>query len=296
MVVHLVTNFLNPNVPHIELRDDASPNLIVLNEKFEEYFQKHGSTEPFSVGEHTFAIHHLRLFTAEPSQNCLQLTSRYRDVEEIPLKNRIPGLAAKLTDPDGSSFFYLGVVSGALLDQRANSTWTGFNLQREGDLPEQGIPTLDQIVVAATERVLATLGPALESVRKMTRSEIERLVQGEYPAYRSLMPQIEENLDSFPPGASQNVLLKKINEIQFDAEQETRKESKAMLGKTQVDQSQEFKARFKAYLARLTRESEARLAQYVTHRRAILDLFVERLKLRDDEKYALVCCLLIEYS
>src|SRR5436189_6317975 len=125
MVIHLVTNFLNPSVPRIELRDDASPDQIVLNEQFKEYFEQHGSIEEFSVAEHLFAIHHLRLFAVEPSQNCLQLAARHRDVEEIPLKNRVPGLAAKLSDPDGNSFFYLGVVSGALLDQRANSTWTG---------------------------------------------------------------------------------------------------------------------------------------------------------------------------
>jgi len=90
MVIDLVTNFLNPNVPRIELRDDASPDLIVLNEKFKEYFQRYGSTDGFKVGEHSFAIHHLRLFMPEPSQNCLQLAAGHYEVEEIPLKNRFP--------------------------------------------------------------------------------------------------------------------------------------------------------------------------------------------------------------
>ena len=287
LLTHLATNFLNPKLPAIELRDDASEQPVILNDRFKEFFSEYGSTEKFELLGYKFEIHHLRLTTADQPQNSLQLAASFREVEEFPLKNKVANLGAKLTGSDGHPFSYLGIVTGSLLDERANSSRTGFSLPRSGDLLENDIPTLDQIISAAAEKAVESLAPFLQSVRANTRNEIEKLVQGEHPEYRPLMRVIDEKLDSFPAGASPNQLLRRINEIQLEEELATKEAGKAILYDPQVTESEDYAKKLQSYLQRVTEESETRLAQYVSHRKVILDLLAERLKTKDAGKFEL---------
>ena len=287
LMIHLATSFLDPQLPHIELYDDASPERIVLNDRFQQYFKEFGTTEILHVGSHEFTLHHLRLYTSEPHQNNLQLAANFREVEEVALKNQLPGLAGRLEDEQGNGFFYLGVLTGALLDERVTPSRTGFNLPKDSELVETGIPTLDEIVKSVTQAVVANLSPFLESTRSKTRQEIRRIVETQRPEYRPLMSRVDEAVDSFPVNASPLAILRKLNDFQFESEEETRAEAKVLLSHSPVNESEDYKRRYQAYLNRVTEESEARLAQHVTHRRAILDVLIERLKLKDDDKFEL---------
>jgi hypothetical protein len=286
LINHLVLNFLNPKVPQIEIVDDLENAPINLNSRFKEYFAEYGEEQPFELKGHVFTLHHLRIFTPEPSHHRIQLGAAFREVRDFQLKKQAGGLGTKLVDDEGSQFVYLGLVTGPLLDQRVNQNRTDFDLARNDEFRIEGEPTLEEIRDSAVGFALKKLSPFLTAVREQTVREVRSVIQEEYPEYRSLMPKIEERIDDFPPNASKLEILKKINEIQFVEELETRDEGET-LGKTPVNQTDEFRARSRAYLAKVTREAETRLAQYVTHRKSILDVLEQRLKLRDDGKYPL---------
>lgn len=286
LINHLVLNFLNPKVPQIEIVDDLENAPISLNSRFKEYFAEYGEEQPFQFEGHAFTLHHLRIFTPEPSHHRIQLGAAFREVRDFQLRKQAGGLGSKLVDDDGRQFVYLGIVTGSLLDQRVNQNRTDFDLARSEEFRIEGEPTLEEIRDSAIGLSLEKLSPFLAAVREQTAREIRNVIQDEYPEYRSLMPKIEERIDDFSPNASKLEILKKINEIQFVEELETRDEGET-LGKTPVNQTDEYRARSRAYLAKVTREAETRLAQYVTHRKSILDVLEQRLKLRDDEKYPL---------
>ncbi len=287
LLAHLASSFLNPSLPAIELIDEAEPAVVNLNARFKEYFTEYGSTDSFTIKGHTFDIHHLRLVTPDPIPHTIQLTAAFREVRDVHLKNRAAGLASKLQDSDGNAFVYIGIVSGALLTEKVNPNRTDFDLPHDADLVDNDLPSTDQIITGATEQALKALAPFLEQVRKSTRQEIRRVIENEYPEYRSMMPEIEKHLDDFAPGCSHAEIARKINEIQFEAEQESRQDAAEILKKPQAEDSGEYHARYRAYLAKVTQEAQTRLAQYVVHRKSILDVLQERLKLKADEKYPL---------
>lgn len=286
LINHLVLNFLNPRAPQIELVDEFEAEPINLNAKFTEYFDEYGEEETFEVDGQTFKIHHLRILTPEPGHHRIQLCAGFREVLDFQLRKFAGGLGSKLTDADDQSFVYLGLVTGPLLDEKVNQNRTDFNLARSEELKVKGEPTLEEIRNAAVQCSLEKLGPFLQSIREQTAREIKKVIRDEYPEFRPLIPDIEKHIDEFSPTASKIEILKKVNELQFLGEMDTREEG-VNLGKTPVDESEEYRTRYRAYLAKITREAETRLAQYVTHRKSILDVLEERLKLRDNEKYPL---------
>ncbi|MES2476144.1 MAG: hypothetical protein V4640_10205 [Verrucomicrobiota bacterium] len=286
LINHLVLNFLNPKVPKIEILDDVELSPISLNERFKEYFAEYGEEKPFKLDGYEFVLHHLRIFTPEPSHHRIQLGAGFREVRDFQLRKQAGGLGSKLVDDEGRQFVYLGLVTGSLLDQRVNQNRTDFDLARNDELRIEGEPTVEDIRDFAVDLAIEKLSPFLAAVREQTAREVRSVIQEEYPEYRSLMPQIEARIDDFSPNSSKLDILKKINEIQFVEEIETRDEG-AALGKTPVSKTDEYRTRYRAYLAKVTREAETRLAQYVTHRKSILDVLEQRLKLRDDDKYPL---------
>ena len=286
LIEHLASCFLNPKMAQITLFDDASPEAVDLNQRFRDYFKQYGAKEEFSVGSYSFEIHHMRVTSSDLPNHCLQLTAAYREVKEIQLRNRSAGLGAKLVDEAGQSFAYVGIVSGVLLTERVSPNRTNFDLPEESELDLGGYPTLEEILKAATEKAVSQLSPFLEKVRAATLRDVRRVVDESYPEYKGMLSIIESKVDEFAPNSSPEQIARKINELQFEAEQDSRKEAE-VLKKPQAKDSEEYRARYRAYLDRVTTESQARLAQYVAHRRTILDLLAERIKLRGDDKYPL---------
>jgi len=286
LIEHLASCFLNPKMPQITLRDDASSEAVDLNQRFRDYFKEYGAKEEFSVGTYRFEIHHLRVTSSDLPNHCLQLTAAYREVKEIQLRNRSPGLGAKLVDEAGQSFAYVGIVSGQLLTDRVSPNRTSFDLPEESELDSGGCPTSEEILKTATGKALSQLSPFLEKVRAATLRDVRRVVDEGYPEYKGMLSIIEAKVDEFAPNSSPEQIAHKINELQFEAEQDSRKEAE-VLKKPQIKDSDEYRARYRAYLDRITTESQARLAQYVTHRRTILDILADRIKLREDDKYPL---------
>lgn len=286
LINHLVLNFLNPNAPQIELIDDLEAEPINLNDKFREYFADYGEEEKFDLAGHSFTLHHLRIITPEVQHHRVQFCAAFREVRDFQLRNFTSGLRGKLTDGDGHQFVYLGLVTGPLFDDKVNQNRTDFDLPRNEELKAEGESTLEEIRDAAVRCSLDKLSPFLQSIREQTVQEVKKVIQDEYPEFRPLLPEIESRIDEFSPNASKIEILKKVNEIQFLGEMDTR-EAGETFSKSPISETEEYRSRYRSYLAKVTREAEARLAQYVTHRKSILDVLEGRLKLRDDEKYPL---------
>ncbi|TAE92050.1 MAG: hypothetical protein EAZ81_04135 [Verrucomicrobia bacterium] len=286
LINHLVLNFLNPKAPQVELVDGLEAEPINLNSRFHEYFSDYGEEESFELGGHAFTLHHLRILTPEPSPHRIHLCAGFREVRDFQLRKFYGGLSSKLIDADGHAFSYLGLITGPLLDERVNQNRTDFDLARIEELRIEEEPTLEEIREVAIARSISKLEPFLKSIREQIVREVRNVIQEEYPEFRPLLPEVEKQIDSFSPNASKLDIIKKVNEIQLLSEIETREEGET-LGKVPVSESEEYRARYRTYLAKVTKAAETRLAQYVTHRKSILDVLEERLKLRDNDKYPL---------
>ena len=94
-------------------------------------------------------------------------------------------------------------------------------------------------------------------------------------------------MDDIPHHLEDGALKLKLNELQFKLEESVKIQAQEIIAK-KVNSPQElpeYKAEYDRYIERLSDTSQSRLAQYVVHRKTLLALLEERLKVTPSGKY-----------
>lgn len=289
LLEHCLVYFLNSSCPKIELSDDDEDELIIINDLFEKRVRPNVHEEPLNIEGNEFTIKHIRLYTGEQIHHSIFLCAHYRAVSQINLHSKIPLLRNKLRIGNGKPFVYLAYVTSEFLDERVNSDRTDFNFVKEGELSKNGEITDEKLLESILNSVRSELSYPIEELFGQVKERIEKLVSTSYPEYRSITKEIDTLIEDFPSNISDEELLKKLNEIQFQEDLETREEAKKILARPADDNTriEEYDRQIRHYLSRVTETRQSRLAQYIIHRKSILDILRKRLELQSDDQYAL---------
>ena len=127
LIEHCLVYFLDKKCPRIMLLDDDEGEGLGLNQMFSETIRPHAKEENFNVGNHSFALTHLKLYTGDAIHHTLHLCANNRDVVSINVYKRFPFMRQKLRDKDGKTFVYVAYLSSTYLDQKVNPERTGFS-------------------------------------------------------------------------------------------------------------------------------------------------------------------------
>jgi hypothetical protein len=275
LVEHCLPFFLDPNCPKLTISD--SKETIDLNEYFRETFATKASQHTFLVGEATFSLRGLRLYNPHEAQHRLVYAANSREVIPEKLDKYLPNLQKRLTD-EVATFAYLGFVEGEYLDQHVNAERTDFSFPTErnpdGLLNEIA---LDAIREAALGCVSHDLQPFLEEINTEKRTTINNYIAQEAPQYRPLSRYMDEFIDRIPPGAKGVVLDVALHEQMYEKQRQLKKESQTLIeesGKHAL-KPEEYESKLNDFLERANELGKSSLAQYVAHRKVILE-FLEK--------------------
>jgi len=275
LVEHCLPFFLDPKCPPVSLRD--SSDTIDLNHYFKETFAAKATRHPFLVGTEKFTLRGLRLYNPHETQHRLLYAANAREVVAEKLEKYLPNLQRRLSDEAGA-FAYLGFVEGEYLDQHVNNERTSFNFprDREADTLLDEI-TLDSIREAALGCVAVDLQPFLEEINTEKRSTISTYIAEEAPQYRPLVRYIDEFIDRIPPGAKDRALEMALHEQMFEKQRQLKQESHDLIDEStqQALQPEEYEAKLNDFIERANELGKSSLAQYVAHRKVILE-FLEK--------------------
>lgn len=106
---------------------------------------------------------------------------------------------------DGESVFYLGTVTGAVLDACVNETRSGFELPEEANL--SGEPTQAQIAEGVVNKVKAYLQPHLEALAVRKRAMVDRVINEAAPELRIVVARHGELLERLAVDSSKQEVL-----------------------------------------------------------------------------------------
>jgi hypothetical protein len=288
IIEHCLATFLSPQAPTITLHDDDERDPIDLNALFRETVEPHAKREALMIAGLAFSMTHLRLYSGEKLQHTIHLCANDRDVVQIPLSQALPYLKNKLKGDAGKPFVYMAYLSGRLLDQLVNPERTGFNLPHDTELHQPGEVTEEQLVRGAIESIKRELGSEISSLEQEVRKKVEDLVTTKYPEYRSLLGALDPYIEELSRStATESEIIYKLNEIQLREDLQARAEVEQLLsgGDKDVKSEEEYKERQSRYLKRVTEVSRSRLAQYVIHRKVILELLRKRMQLQATGTY-----------
>lgn len=275
------------------VREGGSPSIIVcdgseeinLDDLYEQYMHTAAFSESIKIADKDFILTHIKFRASSSKNHTLSFCAANRLVKEEALTGKIAGLYGNLHDGEGD-FVYSCYVSSPYLDERVRSERTGFDIEEsvEGLFENQDI-SLKKIREALIQNIKTYLGDVLLENIKAGKNRIEKFVSEKAPRYRPILNRIPEDdliVDSNISDKDLDLMLhKKLAEF----ERSILESGHSILIPAQGESIESYYQRVQQYLSDVSDMKKSDLADYVAHRRVIIDLLEGALKKNSDGKY-----------
>ena len=275
LMEHCLPFFIDPKAPSVTLRDEI--DFIDLNKTFAETFAAGATDHTFQVKDHKFRMRGLRLYSPYENLHRLMYAANSREVRTEKIDKVIPNLQSRLTDTIGP-FVYLGFIEGDYLDKTANGERTDFSIPSgDDDDSVVGEITIRDIRSDAVESVRKDLAPFLEEINKEKQERITTYIAQEAPEYRPLVRYLPKLIDKIAPATKGLALEIALHEQLHQRQRELKQESGKLLAESDKEslKPEEYEAKVAAFIERANEIGKSSLAQYIAHRRVILE-FLEK--------------------
>jgi len=286
IIQHCFVYFLNENCPEIQIYDDE--DRLSLNSIFRDHFSTDNNRSVFCVGEQEFSLLNIKINDrAFPHKNRLYLCANERLVDSKDLERIIVDLDSEIFEKEG--YWYLGVLTGVYLDENVDMNRLSFSIPQESSPLITTMPGLDDIIQSATKVIHDYLSDYLQGVEERKRERIQRYTTEIAPQYRHLAHYVPEMIAALKPGLSNEELDDALYAIKRSFENQTKADCTALMEqlKRGTIPVEEYEEQFQKTIGRVSDVNRAALAEYVIHRRIILNLFSYGLDIRKDGKFNL---------
>lgn len=268
-------------VPHITVFDDAGR--IDLFELFDAHMHTSSSHKTVDIKTFSFDITHVKIRVARNKPHTLGYCASGRLVREEILTGKIPGLYTAITDNDGQ-FTYMAYLTSEYLDERVTNERVHFNIAEttEGLLGEAEISYSD-IREAVFPCIAGYLEASLEEVLSEGREKVETFVATKAPKYRPLLSHIPAERLSVDPNMSDKELDTLLHRETFEVEQEILREGHELMSENVG--YEDYADRLTKYMEKVTDLGQSDLANYVAHRRVVIDLLDFAMREQEDGEF-----------
>jgi len=281
---HCLWYFLRPGgMPRIMVVDGSEEvNLHLL---YENHMYSDAVEEKVEIRNKTFELLHVKLRAASTFDHAIMYCADSRLVDEEKLSGNIPGLFGRLSD-DAGEFTYRCYVSSEFLNERVRPERTGFNLVKDlGDLFAETEISQSELQLEVRKRAAAHLDAHLESKRQQGRERAVAFAASKAPRYRPILARIPDDALYIDPAITDKDLDLLLHKHLADFERQLLSDGHDLMKPNQNEEKDEYRARLEKYLAEANEMKQSDLADYVSHRKVILDLFEVALERKPDGKY-----------
>lgn len=282
IIQHCLVYFLNDKCPEIIVRDEN--DTIVLNQLFKERFKTEDNTVQFNINGINFSLLNAKIEERGFPGNRLYLCANNRLVESKDLEKLIVDLDGQIFEDNG--FWYIGVLTSDYLDNHVDMNRLSFSISENGKNLLDDV-SLDEIVSTACVHVKNYLSEYLSPISKEKMERIQNYVTVVAPQFRHLMKYMPNRINEVKPKLSDDKLNDALYEIKREFEKEAKKEQKILLEKldeTNIS-TEEYEAFFQSQIEKISDVNSDILAEYVAHRRVIIELFERGLRRKNDGKF-----------
>jgi hypothetical protein len=270
--------------PKIVIKDgDESINLESL---YDEYMFSSASRETIRVKESEFELTHIKLKATSASHHMIAWCADGRVVQEENLAGKVTGLHGKISDEDGD-FLYRCYVTSPFLDERVRPERIGFDIQEMTDgLFSSSEVGLSEIRDAVTASAARHLDEYLQKNKQEGRERIERFVSTKAPRYRPILARLPNDQFSVDPTISDKELDLLLHKQLAEIEGSLLSEGHAVMNFKEGDDLADYQKRLASYLEKADAIKQSDLANYVFHRRVVLEILAKAIERGTDGKYA----------
>lgn len=281
IIQHCLVYFIAQNCPQIELIDcDEKFN---LNSIFKERITTEENLVTIHLGDEAFDLLHVKAEDNTVNGNKLYLCAHNRLVETKELDKYITDLDREIYEKSG--FWYIGVLRSKYLDDSVDMNRLSFNIPDGGPLESLiNIITMDQIMKAVIVEVEKFLGDYLQPISSDKLKRIKDYVSYQAPQFRHLLKYMSDDIAKIKPNLSDDKLDDELHRIKRKFDRRTSDENKKLLRDLNegVISSDDYTERFSQQVEKINSANGAALAEYVAHRKVVLDLMEFAIRRKDD--------------
>ena len=286
IVAHFLIRFAARSCPPMELESPGHAP-IDLHKLFQRTVQSHIEERFFDVLGHTFALQAFRHRDGR-ARHDYHLCANGREVSTAKLRDLLPELPDRFIDDNQEAYTLIVLVTGEYLDKHANQERTKISFQSEDE------PELEQVLVSRralnhgiTETLRSVLTADLKTTHEEKIEQIKKFVE-QAPEYRILTHEKYRELieQRVQPGLKDAQLDEVLLHIRREVEDSMRKEELHVAALIERESFDQYQERIRRLMEDMNDVGKAKLADYVAHRRTILDLVDQSLKrVQADERY-----------
>ncbi len=293
LVEHFLLVFLQPACPKIEVIDQGIRT--IANDVFANEFRSSSTTHEFEINGKPFKVHGFKLTSPRASRHRLLYAAHDRGVITENLEDYIPNLSGRLIDESGDSFVYLAVIQGSYLNQRVNNARTDFDISSGEDADADQASLFGEEIKRSEIRehslshVRSDLSDAIQSINSAKLEKILKYVSDEAPQYRILIRYADEFIDRISPTATRLDIDAALHRELHLREVKLKQDGSRIIKEAEkVDDYEGYHRRLADFMDRYNELGVSALAQYVAHRKIILDFLARAIsKIQEKDQYPL---------
>lgn len=275
---HCFIYFVLDKAPSIIVADDNDS--ISINKLFEEVGKENISSEQFTIKDHSFNLIHFKNFNPNSSSHCLNLCANERRVSSVSLQSILSGVNSRFVTSSGT-FVYNGYITSKYLDEKVNRERTAFDIE-DTQTNLFGDITKEEIISEAAKLLLPYLKTDIEFYNEHKKAKIEAFVFNKNPRYRLLLSKYPECINNICLSDDEEKLelelFKQEQQYKLKLKQEGKELQKAI---KENKNAKDIVSKSTAYAEKLSEMGKSSLAEYIVHRKAVLDLLEGNLKYQD---------------
>ncbi|MTI12073.1 hypothetical protein [Sansalvadorimonas verongulae] len=276
------------------VRSDGTPNIVVkdgaervvLARLYDQRMHAEAKTESVTLKGYPFGLTHIKFRAGGNKNHSMFLCAASRVVREESISKKVPGLFGTIEDEDGE-FIYACYVTSPYLDEHVRSERTGFNIAEsaEGVIDDVEI-SLNEIREKVVERTRDYLSSYLDGNMKAGRERVDSFISHKAPRYRSIVGHMDATELVVDPGISDKDLEIHLHKQYYKAEKALLEEGHEVMNPVVESNLTTYRKQLDSYLQKAKDFKQSDLANYVTHRRTIIDLLEKHIAQLDNGKYS----------
>ncbi|MEJ1374611.1 MAG: ATP-binding protein, partial [Candidatus Sedimenticola sp. (ex Thyasira tokunagai)] len=284
LLEHCLWYFVRPEgIPKILVID--SEEIINLNNLYDSYMFESAYAETIQIKDHSFDLTHIKFRASSSRKHGVSLCAASRLVKEEAISGKIPGLHGKISDKKGE-FVYSCYVASPYLDERVRAERTAFDIDEDVDglfsSTEISLKNIREEVLCRSKEYLKKY---LVDNMEAGKSRVEKFVAEKAPRYRPIISRMEKDELAIDPGISDKDLELHLHKQLADVEKSMLAQGHDIMAMFEGDLD-DYQDRLNEYLRTAEDIKKSDLANYVSHRRVILDLLEKSIQRNESGSYA----------
>lgn len=260
---------------------DKEPKSISINELYKNLYSKNVIDEKVNIKNSEFNIKHIKLFdTGEEENHKVYFCGNNRMVLSDTVRNitKLNNLEEKIQDIDSTNkFYYIAYVSGEYLDNNTDPDREGFTfMHKEMPLDIPGYLSLSDIKNGISDNLISYIAPYIDIVQKNKMQKIAEVINDEMAQYNYLLNEDEKFFDDISLYADKEDIKKKIKIKHIIKRDEVNRNFENFVKETDlnlIENNNEYEEQLKKFVKEIDNVGRADLAEYVAHRKIILEYY-----------------------